>query len=114
MSITVYIDVLFLLNLIIDYLVISSVAFILNKKSNTLKFLIASTIGAIYSTIIFFPQLKILSIVVFKLLISLIIVFVAFKHHNVTAYIKSFFYLCNRKEELIYTLLIWKQAIIHY
>jgi len=97
LSITVYVDVLFLLNLIIDYIIISSTAFIINKKNDTPRFLIAATTGALYSTIIFFPQLKILSIVIFKLLVSMLIVFIAFKYQNITSYLKSFFtyYIIN-------------------
>ena len=97
MSITVYVDVLFLLNLIIDYIIICSTAFILNKKSHTLRFLGASAIGSVYSTVIFFPQLQTLNVIILKLLVSFVIVLVAFKWQSIVAQIKLFitYYLIN-------------------
>lgn len=97
MSITVYVDVLFLLNLIIDYIIISSTAFILNKKSNVPRFLCASVFGALYSTIVFFPELKVLNIILLKIIISFIIILIAFKIISFISYIKIFitYYLIN-------------------
>ncbi len=97
LNITVYVDVLFLLNLIVDYIIISSTAFISNKKANTFRFFCASSIGAFYSVIIFFPSLKILDIIVLKIFISNIIVLIAFKWKNITSHLKVFvtYYIIN-------------------
>lgn len=97
MTVTIYIDILFLLNLIIDYIIISSTAFILNKKCNVARFLLASSFGAIYSTIIFFPTLKTLSVIVFKIAVSFIIVLISFKWQSFLNHIKLFitYYIIN-------------------
>jgi len=97
LTITVYVDVLFFINLIIDYIIISSTAFILNKSNNTFRFITASATGALYSTVIFFPQLKILNVIFLKILISFIIVFIAFKYQSIVSHIKIFitYYLIN-------------------
>ncbi len=97
MSVTIYIDILFLLNLIINYIIISSTAFISNKKSNVARFLFAAAFGAVYSTIIFFPTLKILSVVVFKIIVSFIIVLISFNWKGLKSQIRLFitYYIIN-------------------
>ncbi len=97
MSITVYVDILFLLNLIIDYIILSSTAFISNKKSSTIRFLSAAMLGALYSTLIFFPTLKTLNIIIFKIIISFLMVLIAFKWQSFAMQAKLFiiYYIIN-------------------
>lgn len=97
LNLTIYVDVLFLLNLVIDYIVIASTAFLTANKFLKVRAVIAACIGALYSTIIFFPQLKILNILIFKLVISAVIVIVAFGFKNTYTLIKNtlVFYIVN-------------------
>lgn len=97
MTVTVYIDILFLLNMIIDYIIICSTAFILNKKCNIVRFLFASVFGALYSTIIFFPMIELLNIVIIKIAVSFVIVLIAFKWQSILDHVKLFvtYYIIN-------------------
>ena len=92
---TVYVDVLFLLNLIVDTLILTSVAILTGQKINRLRFIFASVIGAAYSTLIFFPKLSVLKIMIFKILASVIITIIAFKFKSLINTIKNLtvFYL---------------------
>ena len=97
MNLTIYIDILFLINLILNYITICSTALISGQKIVTKKILFASIIGAIYSVIIFFPYLQILNLVLFKLIISFILIFISFKFKGYFLYFKILliFYLVN-------------------
>lgn len=75
---TIYIDELFFLNFIIDYLIITSTALLSSLNFKKIRVILASAFGALYSTVIFFPTLKILNIVVFKIVISFMIILIAF------------------------------------
>ncbi len=97
MNLTIYVDVLFLLNMMIDYIVLSSSAIISGRETVRLRMLAASATGALYSVIIFFPQLELLNVIIFKLIISVIIVLIAFRFINIYAFVKIFviYYIIN-------------------
>lgn len=97
MNLTIYVDVLFLLNMIVDYIVLSSSALIGGRETVKIRLMLASACGAIYSVIIFFPELKLLNIIIFKLLISAVIILIAFKFINIYSYFKIFliYYVVN-------------------
>ena len=56
----IYVDVLFALNMLVSFLLIKSAASLCREKPNTLRVLIGSLIGGIYSLSIFLPPLHIL------------------------------------------------------
>lgn len=97
MTYTIYVDVLFLMNLVIDYLIIASTAFISGREYSTRRMLLASACGAAYSVAVFFPQLGILNVLLLKITISIVIVFIAFRFINIYAHIKLVFtyYIIN-------------------
>lgn len=76
---TVYIDSLFLTNFFMDSVIISITAIMRRKKLKTKRILTASTLSALYGTLIFFPDLSFLYSSIMKLIFSFIPVIVAFK-----------------------------------
>lgn len=94
---TVYVDVLFLLNIIVDTLILTSTAIITGQKIYKWRLIIASALGALYSTLIFFPSLSILKLIILKITISIIITVVAFKFKNIVHTFKNLvtFYLLS-------------------
>ncbi len=94
---TIYVDVLFLLNFIVDYIIIASTAFISGAAYKKYRILIASAFGAAYSTVVFFPKLEILNIIILKIAVSIIIIFIAFKYINLINHFKNLFvfYIIN-------------------
>lgn len=97
LTLTIYVDVLFLLNLIVNYIVLASTAFISGKQCDIKRCILASAVGALYSTLIFFPELSALNILIFKIIVSFAIVFLAFRFINAFSYFRLviIFYTIN-------------------
>ena len=97
MNLTIYVDVLFLLNMIVDYIVLSSSALISGRETVKRRMLLGAAVGALYSVIIFFPQLQLLNIIIFKIIASAVIILISFKYINIYSYFKIFvtYYVIN-------------------
>ena len=97
MTLTIYVDVLFFLNIIINFIVIASTSFFSARELNIKRVLAASAFGALYSTIIFFPELNAINVLLLKIAVSFAIVLIAFKFVNFTAYFRLviIFYTIN-------------------
>lgn len=85
---TVYIDILFVINLVINYFILLAVTNILHRKDKRLRLLLGACLGAIYSLFIFFPDLSFLYNSVFKFIFSVTIVVVAYKFSSVIHLVK--------------------------
>ncbi len=92
---TVYIDVLFFINLLINLILLYVSARLLSLKIKPLRFLIASVFGALYSVLIFFPDFNVFYSGSAKLLSSLAIIAIAFNIKGWRLYFKTLgiFYL---------------------
>lgn len=85
---TIYIDVLISVNLFINYFLLLSVARILNLKPIRKKIILAAFIGSLYSLIILLPPFNYFFSLFIKLIMSVSIVFLAFKFTNVKLFAK--------------------------
>ena len=92
MDMTVYIDLVFILNFLFDLLLLFATAVILRRQTNLKKLLIGSLIGSITIISLFIPMNSILLFLV-KLLISCIMVIVTFGYKDIRYTIKNLFYL---------------------
>ncbi len=94
MTQVVYIDVLFCINLIINYLILVATSAILKRKDSRWRIFVGAMLGALYSVFIFFPSLGLFYGSLAKFLFSLSIIVVAFKFKSLLEYIKLlvFFY----------------------
>ncbi|MEE0839105.1 MAG: sigma-E processing peptidase SpoIIGA [Acutalibacteraceae bacterium] len=88
---TVYADVLILLNAVIDYLIISLTSHITDTYIKTFRVVVAAFVGSLFSLLIFLPEMFALLQLIILLLSSALIVFVAFGIKNKKSYIKNFF-----------------------
>ena len=79
---TVYLDVIFLENLIINYIIIYATSVILKIQAKKIKMFLGSLIGAIYSVIYYIIQLELYSNVVVKVILSIIMIYIAFEPGN--------------------------------
>ena len=79
----VYIDVLFAVNLIMNYFILLAVAKVLRRKEKRLRLLVGAVLGAVYSLFIFFPQVGFLYSMAMKVLVSLSLVLVSFRFSTV-------------------------------
>lgn len=80
---TIYIDVVILENLVMNYIIIYATAIILKVKIRWISILISSLIGAIYAVISYISNLAIYSSLGLKIILSIIMVYIAFRPQNV-------------------------------
>lgn len=94
---TIYVDVVLIENLIMNYIILFATDIILKNKSKFWRLLLASLIGAIYTVISYISNLKIYSSMILKMILSIIIVYVAFNPQNMKRMWKSLliFYLTS-------------------
>lgn len=94
---TIYVDVLFVLNFFITYLLLMLTKSLIKTTAKTYRMLLGAFIGGLYSLIIFAPSLGVFSTVFGKLLVSFIIVPAAFGFKRLTVFLKTIvcFYFSN-------------------
>lgn len=94
---TIYLDVILLENLCMNYIILFATALILKAKINKLRIVFASLLGGIYAILSFTPILEIYTNVIFKILISVIMIYIAFYPKDVKILLKQllFFYLVS-------------------
>ena len=94
---TIYLDVIFVENIIMNYIILYGTAIIAKVKPKHIRIIIASAVGAIYAIIAYCSVLKIYSTFFLKLILSIIIVYLAFKPQNVKKLLKQIvlFYLTS-------------------
>lgn len=75
---TIYIDVVLIENLIMNYIILLATGVILKTKIKHLRLIVSGLIGAIYTILTYIVTIEIYSNFLFKLLLSIIMIFVAF------------------------------------
>ena len=92
---TIYIDIIIVENLIMYYIILYATALISKSKINYLRIFFASLIGAIYVAVQYISKINIYSNIVIKVVLSIVIVFIAFNPQSVKKMCKQLvlFYL---------------------
>ncbi len=92
---TIYIDIIIVENLIMNYIILYATGLISKCKINYIRILISSLIGAIYATAQYVSKLHIYSNFIIKIALSIIIIYVAFNPQNLKKMCKQLvlFYL---------------------
>lgn len=85
----VYIDVLFVVNLIINYLLLLASSVFTGIKINKFRVLAGSLVGAVYAVFMFFPNFSYIYSTFFKMLISMLIVAISFSFYTIRSYLKT-------------------------
>ena len=80
---TIYIDVIILENLIMNYIILYATGIIVKAKINYIRIFFASLIGAIYAATEYCSNITIYSNVILKLILSIIIIYIAFYPQNI-------------------------------
>ena len=94
---TVYLDIVFLENVIINFIILYTTGIISKSKIKYWKILIGSLVGAIYSIIYYISNLKIYSNVIIKIILSIVIIYIVFNSRNPKTLLKQvlLFYLVS-------------------
>ena len=93
----VYLDMLILENLIMDYIILWITARFSKEPTTFLRLILSSVLGAVYAAVIFFPSLKFIYTLTFKILISFIIIVIAFSPQKIRHFLKilAIFYIVS-------------------
>lgn len=93
----VYIDVLFAVNLILNYFILLAESNILHRRDRRWRLFSGACLGAVYSLFIFYPQMKFLYTALIKIVFSVSIVLVSFRFSTVKNLLRLVvvFYIIN-------------------
>ncbi len=86
---TIYIDLIFFENIIMNSIIIYATSIIIKQKPKILRVLISSIIGAIYSIALYITNYKIYTSIFSKIMLSIIMMYVAFKPSNLKKLFKQ-------------------------
>ncbi len=75
---SVYIDVLFFVNVMINTVILLSTATVLKIKYSSFRIFIGAVIGAVYACVVFFPEIRFIYSVMFKAAAAMIICVISF------------------------------------
>ena len=94
---TIYIDIVFFENLIMNTIILIATGIILKQKMKWLRILLAGTLGAIYSIMTYISSLQIYSNIILKIILSIIITYIAYNPQTVKQLWKTIliFYLTS-------------------
>lgn len=92
---TVYVDIVFLENLCMNYIILFATSYILKTKRNHIRLILSSSIGAVYSILAYMQIIDIYSNTFMKILLSILMVYTAYNAKNVKTMVKQviIFYL---------------------
>lgn len=93
----IYIEYLLIENFIINFIILYVVARITRTKISKLRLFISSTIGAIYTLIVYYPSMDFMGKFLIKFSISILMVILAYNPGKLQQFIKQFsaFYLVS-------------------
>ena len=96
-KITIYIDVIFLENLIMNSIILYATAIILKIKPKMIRVFASSTIGSVYAIITYITEIEIYTSVILKAILAVIMIYVAFNPQNIKKLFKqvAIFYLTS-------------------
>lgn len=94
---TIYLDIIFLENLCMNYIILFATALIIKNKIKHFRIIISSTLGAIYAIISLLSIFEIYTTLVFKILVSVLMVHIAYNPLNIKELFKRLmlFYLTS-------------------
>lgn len=80
---TIYIDIIIVENLIMNYIILYATVLISKSPKSYLRMFLASLIGAVYATLEYILKVNIYSNIILKTILSIIIVYIAFNPQDV-------------------------------
>lgn len=94
---TVYLDVILIENIIMNYIILFATGLITKVQIKQINIILSSVIGAVYALISYVTTLKIYSTLILKIVLSICMIFVAFKSKNLKTLFKHLiiFYLTS-------------------
>lgn len=96
-KITIYIDIIFLENLIMNFTILYATSIILKIKPKAIRLILSSAIGSIYAIITYITEIEIYTSLLLKTVLAIIMVYIAFNSQNIKKMCKqiAIFYLTS-------------------
>lgn len=128
---SVYIDLYVIVNIFFNFFILHITKIIIKSKSKNPRLLVASVTGAIYASLVFFPQTKYITGICGKIIFSLVLICISFKSKSFIEYIRTlvvFYSVCfsfggigflvisffGESERLNYAMLFSTTVVISY
>ena len=94
---TIYLDIIFLENTLMNYIILYATGFVQKRKMKNFKLIVSSTLGALYAIISYMNIIPIYSAPFMKILLSIIMIYIAFNNENIKQITKNLlmFYLAS-------------------
>ena len=87
----VYLDIVFLLNFIFDFVSILGTSIILKRNTNIIRIILGSILGEL-TCISLFIRFNTISLIIFKIVISILIIFIVFNFNNIRYFTTNLYY----------------------
>lgn len=81
--ITIYIDIVFIENLIMNSIILYATSIMLKIKPKFIRVIISATIGSLYAIITYITDLSIYTSIISKMILAIVMVYVAFNPQNI-------------------------------
>ena len=98
---TVYLDIILLENLCMNFIILYATGFIIKGKIRYINLLISSSIGAVYAILVYMQIFEIYSNMITKIILSIAMIYVAFLPKGIKGllkYLLIFYYLFSRMQ----------------
>ena len=94
---TVYLDIVFLENVLMNYIIIYATGVVIKDECRKWRIIFASLVGAVYTVVMYLNIIPIYSSFVMKMMLSIVIVYIAFNTRSLKKLIKNLviFYLVS-------------------
>lgn len=94
---TIYIDIIFLENIIMNFIILLSTGLVLREKISYTRIFVASILGSVYVVVTYITNLKSLFGIFMKILLSIAMTYIAFNSKKVKTHLKEIltFYLVS-------------------
>lgn len=80
---TIYIDIVLIENLIMNFIILLATGLILKEKISTVRLLLSSLLGAVYSVVSYMSVLEIYSSIILKIILSIVIIYISFNPQSI-------------------------------
>ncbi len=94
---TIYLDVIILENICMNYIILFATGLIYKVRVKQVRIIVSSVVGGVYAILTFIPILEIYKNFIFKIIMSIIMIYIAFNPKNIKTLLKQLllFYLVS-------------------
>lgn len=93
MEVKIFVDVLFIINFIIDYILLSITSFFIKKRTKILNMILSASVGGVFSAVIFFVPMEWYLSVISVFSMGLLMILIAFGKKSFSRLLKDTFTL---------------------